>query len=71
VTRSGFLATAAAVVLTATLATAAPDFASLDVEPYDPRKPAPEFSLPGLDGRLVGLADLRGKVALVFFWATW
>lgn len=32
---------------------------------------APEFSLPGLDGRQVRLSDLRGKVVLVHFWATW
>ena len=39
--------------------------------PYDPPRPAPAFSLPDLDGRQVTLADLRGKVTLVFFWATW
>lgn len=53
-------------------ATAAePDWASFKAVPYEPRKPAPEFSLPDLDGRPVALADLRGKVTLVFFWATW
>jgi cytochrome oxidase Cu insertion factor (SCO1/SenC/PrrC family) len=50
---------------------AAPDFASLQVQPYQPPKPAPEFALPGLDGKVTRLADLRGKVVLVFFWATW
>ena len=39
--------------------------------PPEPPKPAPEFSLPDLDGRPVALAELRGKVTLVFFWATW
>jgi len=39
--------------------------------PYQPPKPAPGFDLPGLDGRVTRLADLRGKVVLVFFWATW
>jgi cytochrome oxidase Cu insertion factor (SCO1/SenC/PrrC family) len=50
---------------------AVPDFASLQVQPYQPPKPAPAFALPGLDGKVTRLADLRGKVVLVFFWATW
>ena len=50
---------------------AAPDFAALDVQKYDPPKPAPGFSLPDLDGRPVRLADLQGKVVLLFYWATW
>jgi peroxiredoxin len=32
---------------------------------------APEFSLQNLDGRMVSLADFRGKVVMVHFWATW
>ena len=50
---------------------AAPDFPSLQVQPYQPPKPAPAFSLPSLDGRTVRLEDFRGKVVLLFFWATW
>jgi cytochrome oxidase Cu insertion factor (SCO1/SenC/PrrC family) len=50
---------------------AAPDFASLQVQPYQPPKPAPAFALPGLDGKITRLADLKGKVVVVFFWATW
>ena len=50
---------------------AAPDFAALDIQPYDPPKPAPGFSLPDLEGRPVRLADLQGKVVLLFYWATW
>ncbi len=50
---------------------AAPDFASLQVQTYQPPKPAPAFSLPTVDGRTVRLEDLRGKVVLLFFWATW
>lgn len=32
---------------------------------------APEFELPDLDGKPVRLADLKGKVVLVNFWAVW
>lgn len=32
---------------------------------------APEFSLAGLDGKPLSLADYRGKVVLLDFWATW
>ncbi|MFT3914014.1 MAG: TlpA family protein disulfide reductase [Anaeromyxobacteraceae bacterium] len=33
--------------------------------------PAPDFSLTGLDGKPVRLADLKGQVVFVNFWATW
>jgi cytochrome oxidase Cu insertion factor (SCO1/SenC/PrrC family) len=58
-------------LLTVGGAGAAPDFASLQVQVYQPPKPAPAFALPALDGRTVRLEDLRGKVVLLFFWATW
>jgi cytochrome c biogenesis protein CcmG/thiol:disulfide interchange protein DsbE len=35
------------------------------------RKPAPAFTLRDADGRSVSLADYRGKVVLLDFWATW
>jgi hypothetical protein len=50
---------------------AGPDFEALRIEPYDPPKPAPVLALPDLDGKVRRLADLRGKVVLLFFWATW
>jgi peroxiredoxin len=36
-----------------------------------PRKVAPNFALKDADGRTVQLADYRGKVVLLNFWATW
>ncbi len=38
---------------------------------YDPPKPAPAFALPDLSGKTVRLEDFKGKIVLVFFWATW
>lgn len=47
------------------------DWASIGAAPYEPPKPAPAFTLPDLTGKTVTLADQRGKVTLLFFWATW
>jgi cytochrome oxidase Cu insertion factor (SCO1/SenC/PrrC family) len=60
-----------ALLLLAPAVRAEPDYASMQVAPYDPPKPAPALALPDLDGKTVRLADLKGKVVLVFFWATW
>jgi YHS domain-containing protein len=39
------------------------------LQPQTPR-PAPAFSLRDLSGKTVSLADLKGKVVLLDFWAT-
>lgn len=64
---------AAGLTLAAALATsaAAADLSALKLTPYDPPKAAPAFSLPDLAGKPWSLADARGKVTLLFFWATW
>ncbi|WP_081858140.1 TlpA disulfide reductase family protein [Thiomonas sp. FB-Cd] len=36
-----------------------------------PARPAPDFTLRDIDGKPHRLADYRGKVVLVNFWATW
>ncbi len=42
----------------------------LQLVPLDGQAPKP-FALESLDGRRVALADLAGKPALLYFWATW
>jgi len=36
-----------------------------------PGSPAPDFSLAARDGGKVSLADLKGQVVMINFWATW
>ena len=66
-------ATVLGLALAGVIAQAGPAAAAdtFEAQAYSPPKPAPGFSLPGLDGRVTALSDLRGRVALLFFWATW
>lgn len=41
------------------------------LRPYEGERAAPALQLPSLRGGPTDLADLRGKVVLVNFWATW
>ncbi len=69
--RQVIVAVVVAASLAATAAAAAPDFASMQVHRYEAPKPAPAFELPDLAGRTHRLAELKGKVVMLFFWATW
>ena len=54
--------------------TTAPTFPAQTTDlPVKPQKGflAPDFTLPNIDGGQVTLGDLRGKIVLVNFWATW
>jgi peroxiredoxin len=55
----------------ASLESAAKDKARADLAKTMINQPAPVFALKDLDGKTVSLADLKGKVVIVDFWATW
>ncbi len=69
--RGALVAVALTILVRAAAAAAAPDLAGIGAQPYQPPRPAPAFTLPDLDGRATRLEDLRGKVVLLYFWATW
>lgn len=51
---------------------AAPVTASADaLQPVTPPAPLPAFQLPGLNGSSGSDADLRNKVTVIRFWASW
>ena len=37
----------------------------------NPGSPAPDFTLAAREGGKVSLADLKGQVVMINFWATW
>lgn len=42
-----------------------------EVQAWNPRKPVPTLQASDLNGKVWRLADLRGKVVLLNFWASW
>ncbi len=67
----GLLVSAGAFEAPAEPATAEQMMLDFGVQLPKQRKPAPEFTLQKLGGGEVSLADFRGKVILLHFWATW
>jgi thiol-disulfide isomerase/thioredoxin len=51
--------------------TSEPGTIKATLEPVPQRKPAPEFALTDSFGLTANLAQYRGKVVLLDFWATW
>jgi peroxiredoxin len=50
---------------------AGPDVSGETLTALPDKPPAPEFTLPDIDGRMHRLSDYRSKVVVVNFWATW
>ncbi len=46
-------------------------FKKLQIETLGEQKPAPEFALDDLSGKVIRLRNHRGKVVFLNFWATW
>ncbi len=41
------------------------------IAPFRSSLPAPPFSLSDLSGKAVDLQHLRGRLVMLYFWATW
>jgi peroxiredoxin len=66
------LGLAAVLLLPLAAATASPEaMKALGIVEMRQPTPAPDVSLPTLDGRRVAMKDFRGRLVLVNFWATW
>jgi peroxiredoxin len=55
----------------ASLESSAKDKARTELAKTMINQPAPAFALKDLDGKTIALADLKGKIVIVDFWATW
>ncbi len=70
--RAALLASAALLLLGAAWPTVpAPLLDALQLGRPTSRVEAPAFDLATLGSRPIRLADLRGRVVLLYFWATW
>jgi thiol-disulfide isomerase/thioredoxin len=58
-------------LLTAICAQGGDAVAGSDLVPWSAARPTPQLALKDLAGNAVNLSDLKGKVVLVNFWATW
>jgi len=58
-------------LLCAGLIVSAPSFSAQTFGELDRPVPMPSFRLPSLDGKGGGDADLRNKVTIIRFWASW
>jgi cytochrome oxidase Cu insertion factor (SCO1/SenC/PrrC family) len=66
-----FVALVAALALVSAAVAGTPNYAGMQVQAYDPPKPTPAFAFADLAGKTIKPDDVRGKVTMLVFWATW